>query len=118
MYTAHDGRVQCNQFTALLKRTQQQCRAPAINISPNAAFMGRIAGSETGRAKQGRLPRMRPMEGSLERSVKRSLRSANLIELYELEALDRELGRICGTAAECKPSRWSHKVIKVKSKLH
>lgn len=42
MYTAHDGRVQCNQFTALLKRTQQQCRAPAINISPNAAFMGAL----------------------------------------------------------------------------
>jgi len=92
------GRVRCTQCTAKSKRTQQQCKSPAMRGKTVCRMHG---GKSTGpRTKEGRkrCAKARTIHGRETRQA-RAERQAMLSYLYDLEMEGRKLGLIVGPKA-------------------
>ena len=103
LFSTLGGRVQCPQCNAQLKRTKQQCKAPAIKGKTKCRFHGgRSIGPKTDAGKA-RIATANTVHNR-ETRQKRSVRSAKLQELFELEMVGTQLGFITGPMVGCRSS--------------
>ncbi|MDB2504144.1 hypothetical protein N8373_03095 [Gammaproteobacteria bacterium] len=102
IYTTLGGRVTCTRCDARSKRTQKQCRNPAIKGKTKCKHHGgRSTGSKTPEGKARQIA-ANTKHGRETRAI-REERSAKMAELYEIEKEMRSMGIVEGSWVSRKP---------------